>query len=231
MTAAQFVEKFRLLTEVVSSYEAPGLLDAEICDLLNIAQKEVTLELCVAGKFDTLYSLNVQEGLSMSPELFGPFGDTGRVYKGTFTNNLFYPISGQIAVSRTGLDSSGFIPSYQSSNTIMRMEEVRVEDALKFITSPLNKNTIFLYPKYWIEGGGTNSNGVLKVVIDTYSTLGTFTSMESQPNVVFTYIKTPTEISVSGGTTSNLPDSLHEVILKKAVEERNKSLINNSNKN
>ena len=30
MTAAQFVEKFRLLTEVVSSYEAPGLLDSEI---------------------------------------------------------------------------------------------------------------------------------------------------------------------------------------------------------
>ena len=79
MTVQQFVDKFRLLTEVVSSYESPGLLDVEIYDLLNISQRELALELCTKGKADTLYSLIVQGEVSLSSETIGPLPNNSKV--------------------------------------------------------------------------------------------------------------------------------------------------------
>jgi len=231
MNATQFLERFRLLTEVVSSYEAPGISDAEVCDLLNIAQREITLELCAAKKFDTLYSLIVQEGIQLSSSGYLG-GDTLRVYTGNVTGNYYFPISVQTALSRVAMNSSGFIPSYQTSNTIVYAEQISPEQGLKFVQSNLNLNTIFLAPKYWVQGTENGNNtATLTVVLDSLSTIGNFTDLNNQPNAVFRYIKYPQNIDTVGGTTSNLPESLHELVLKRAVEARNAALVSNANKN
>lgn len=229
MTVEQFVEKFRLLTEVVSSYEAPGLLDVEIYDLLNISQKEITIELCTARKFDKLYSLITQGEVLLTPELISPLPNTNLVYRGDIDNNFFYPINGQIAISRSGLPTSGFIPDYSMGNTIVKLKEVDIEYSNTFIENPFNKNVILLNPLYWIESQGILNNPRIKVIMDSYTTLGSFTTVDSQPNVIINYIKTPADFN--GSTTSELPENLHEIILNKAVEKRNMSLVNNANKN
>lgn len=235
MTSTQFIEKFRLLTEVVSSYESPGLLDSEICDLLNTAQREITLELCTSNKLDSLYSLIVEEGITLTPEgngsMGGPLGIPNTTYKGSFSGNLFYPVSGQIAVSRAAMPSTGFIPSYSTANTIVPLDAISPETGKNFTRNTINNNTIFLYPKYWIEGNGLNNTAVLKVIIDKYTTVGSFTMISSQPHVVFTYVKVPQNINSDTNTTSDLPENLHEVILKRAVDVRNVSLTANINKN
>lgn len=229
MTVQQFVDKFRLLTEVVSSYEAPGLLDVEIYDLLNISQRELALELCTNGKADTLYSLIVQVEVSLSSETIGPLPNNSKVYRGNLPDNFFYPIKGQIAISRTALSSSGFIPTYEMGNTIVSLKEVDVDFANNFIENPFNRNTILLNPLYWIESQESLNKARIKVIADSHTTVGAFTTIISQPNVVFTYIKTPADITES--VTSELPEMLHEVILNKAVEKRNLSLTSNANKN
>jgi hypothetical protein len=229
MTVEQFVEKFRLLTEVVSSYEAPGLLDVEIYDLLNISQKEITIELCTARKFDKLYSLITQGEVLLTPELISPLPNTNLVYRGDIDDNFFYPINGQIAISRSGLSTSGFIPDYSMGNTIVKLKEIDIEYSNTFIENPFNKNVILLNPLYWIESQGVLNNPRIKVIMDSYTTLGSFTTVDSQPNVIINYIKTPADFNES--TTSELPENLHEIILNKAVEKRNMSLVNNANKN
>ena len=229
MTSQQFLEKFRLKTEVVSSYEAPGLLDEEIFDLLNISQKMITLELCNSGKFDSLYSLLTWDGLLLNPEPIGPFGNNLNVYSGNFTNEFFYPISGQIAVSRVALPTTGFIPKYEFGNTIVGLTQISVENVNKFIENPFNQNTVMLNPVYWIDYQNTQNYAKIKVILDAVTSLGSFINLPSHPNLIFNYIRIPKAISVTD--TSDLPENLHELILEKAVEERNKSLVNNSNKN
>ena len=229
MTVEQFVEKFRLLTEVVSSYEAPGLLDVEIYDLLNISQKEITIELCTARKFDKLYSLITQGEVLLTPELISPLPNTNLVYRGDIDSNFFYPINGQIAISRSGLSTSGFIPDYSMDNTIVKLKEVDIEYSNTFIENPFNKNVILLNPLYWIESQGVLNSPRIKVIMDSHTTLGSFTTVDSQPSAIVNYIKTPADFNES--TTSELPENLHEIILNKAVEKRNMSLVNNANKN
>lgn len=229
MTAQQFLERFKLLTEVVSSYEAPGLLDAEIYDLLNLSQREIALELCVNKKFDNLYSLITQDEIFLNPELIGPLPNNSHVYKGELADNFYFPISGQIAISRSTISSTGFIPTYVMGNTIVGMKEIDVEFANNFIENPFNKNTILLNPLYWIESFGTLNKGELKVITDSYTTLGAITSIQSHPNVVFSYIKIPTDIGDTSET--DMPEKLHELILSRAIDKRKQALVANANKN
>lgn len=229
MTSTQFIEKFKLLTEVISSYESPGLLDEEIYDLLNISQKQIVLELCVAKRFDSLYSLVVQEGVTLipSPNLGG---DSSKVFTGSITGDYFHEISAQVAISRDELPSSGFIPTYSLGNSIVLAESIPLEFGLKFVTTPINKNSIFLTPKYWIQGKSNSTpTASITLVLDTYTHIGNFTSILGQPNIIVRYIKIPQNISSTLNT--DLPENLHELILTRAVETRNKTLVANSNKN
>jgi len=222
MTVAQFVEKFRLLTEVVSSYEAPGLLDVEIYDLLNISQKEIVLELCTARKFDKLYSLITQGEIILTYDGLG-------VYIGDIDANFFYPVTARVAISRVALTTSGFIPDYAMGNTIVNLKGIDIEHVNSFIGNPFNRNIIQLNPSYWIESKGVLNTPRIKVILDAFTLLGTFTTIASQPNVVLTYIKLPKDFDDL--TTSELPENLHEIILSKVVEKRHNALVNNANKN
>lgn len=235
MTAQEFIERFKLETEIISSYEAPGILDEEICDLLNISQREIALDLCANNQFDSLYSLVTQVGVSLSPVTTAPQGSSLIVYTGNIPENYFFNISAQILVNRTPIDSTGFLPKYSCTNAITGLDLIPVEVANNFIyNSVLNRNTIFLKPKYWFEqyqttAKSTVSTGSVKVAVDTYTTLGTYNDTEGKPNMMLSYIRAPKDITTT--TTTDMPENIHMSILNKAIEYRNRAIVNNANKN
>lgn len=229
MTSAELLAKFRLNTEIISSYEMNGLLDEEIFDLLNTAQNEIIIALCASRNFESLYPLAATSAINLTAEGVAPVSE-GKVYKGNLPTDFYHMITTQVAVTRAAIPSTGFIPSYENATkTIVIADEVPVDVSRRFLQTLGNKYSVFLNPIFWVD---SNSNGDyyagIKVVVDYLTTLSTVDGSPSGYNALVQYVKKPTTIDASN--TSDLPEKMHELVVAKAIENRSKNLVNNVNK-
>ena len=212
MTAAEMKAYFLAEYDAATSLSAPGWEDSEISTFLNIAQDTIVTELFRNKDLSRLGELiNTATNLSTFPHPAG-------VTNGVFTNlssvdnlglvNFFFYVDSRTTITRT----NPTMTSQQLPN-----ELIDRDSAKKFYLTPYNKLWL-KYPKVYIESldSGDDIFPRLVILVDAYTTLPLLVDV--------TYLKRPVRISITGVTTTDLNESLHQTIVQLAVEQAVKSI-------
>lgn len=212
MTAAQMKAYFLAEYDAATSLSAPGWEDSEISTFLNIAQDTIVTELFKNKDLSRLGELiNTTTNLSAFPH-------PNDIPNGVFINlssvdttglaNFFFYVDSRTTVTRT---NPVIINEYLPNELIDR------DNAKKFYLTPYNKLWL-KYPKAYIESldSGDDTSPRLVILVDAYTNLPLL--------IEVTYLKKPVRISITGVTTTDLNESLHQTIVQLAVEQAVKSI-------
>ena len=208
MTSAEIKEYFLAEYDAATSLSAPAWEDSEISSFCNIAQDSIVTELFKAGELGRIAELlNTQQlGLTAHPNIING-------YRFTLTDidlsTYFYYVNSRTYVTaRTNpVISREWIPN----------ELVDRVNVTKFEQTTFNKPW-FKYPKILIDSVYEHGLNELQyiVLIDGYTS--------PVDNSEITYIKKPIRIDITGGITTNLNESLHQMVVQLAVEQAVKSI-------
>ena len=208
MTAAELKAYFLAEYDAATSLSAPAWEDSEISSFLNIAQDSIVTELFKAGELGKIAELldTKQFGLSAHPNIIN--GYSFALLDIDLTTYFYHLSSRTYITARTNpVIANQWIPN----------ELVDRVNITKFEQTTFNKPW-FRNPKIFIDSvydGGSNELQYV-ILVDGYTS--------PVNNSEITYIKKPVRISITGGTTTNLNESLHQTIIALAVEQAVKSI-------
>ena len=208
MTAAELKAYFLAEYDVATSLAAPGWEDDEISSFLNIAQDSIVTELHKIKDYSLLGELinttNSINTFAHPYDLRNAVCFTLSDATPSESNSFFYYIDSRTQLTRT----NPTITEYWIPN-----ELIQRENANKFYVSRFN-NPWFRNPKIYIESldNGDDTVPRFTVLVDAYTDIQT-------PLLELTYLKRPRRIDITGNTTTDLNESLHQTIVQVAVEQ------------
>jgi len=203
MITSEMIVNFLVEYDRVASLSAPSYEDSEILQFLNRSQYDLTEILFQSRNLELLGILSVSAKVSAVLGGFDTLTELGAVRAETshtqFTRFLHY-LDSYSQVTRVAVPAM--------SATYVKNSEIPKNQARFYQTSDFN-SPIFRYPKTYIDGE------YVVVIPDAYSSID---------EITVDYIMNPKELvtSVSDATsetvTCELPESLHEEVITKAVQ-------------
>ena len=216
MTAAQMKAYFLAEYDAATSFAAPGWEDTEISSFLNIAQDSIVSELYKNGdihKISELLTTLTDLSCLLHPTIANGIYIADSDVDATMLAEYFYYVSSRINITRTNPDvRAEYIPA----------ELVTRDVAPKFFVTPFNA-AWFKYPKIFMESLEVQAALPRFVFLVDYYTTVPQVNVSVQIGEI-TYIKRPTRIDITGGTTTELNESLHQLIVQLAVQEALKAI-------
>lgn len=208
MTASELKAYFLAEYDVATSLAAPGWEDDEISSFLNIAQDSIVTELHKIKDYSLLGELiNTTSSISTFThpyDLLNAICFTLSDVTPLEANSFFYYIDSRTKLTRTNpIITESWIPN----------QLIQRENANKFYVSRFN-TPWFRNPKIYIESLDNGDDIVPRftILVDAYTDIST-------PLVELTYLKRPARIDITGNTTTDLNESLHQTIVQVAVEQ------------
>lgn len=208
MTASELKAYFLAEYDVATSLAAPGWEDDEISSFLNIAQDSIVTELHKIKDYSLLGELiNTTSSISTFThpyDLLNAICFTLSDVIPLEANSFFYYIDSRTKLTRTNPTiTESWIPN----------QLIQRENANKFYVSRFN-TPWFRNPKIYIESLDNGDDIVPRftILVDAYTDIST-------PLVELTYLKRPARINITGNTTTDLNESLHQTIVQVAVEQ------------
>lgn len=194
MTGAQMITEWRLGFDVIASSAAPGFIDSEVYSLLNRGYDYVILDLYKQRELKLLQSLIKEATVSLSL--------SANIYSGSLPADYWLPYNVTTTVTRTGLTSTGFIPTHTNvSGVVLDCDIIDPKEAIQFLPSSFNSLRIWKNPKAYLETNNIN------IIVDDYTTI--------TDNKVI-YVKK--RLDISNSQSCELQESLHRLIVDKAID-------------
>lgn len=199
MTANEMLNLWKVGFEVFASNSAPGFEDSDIFILLNRSQDLIIEELVTRKDWLRLQKL-VLENSSNSPST-----QAGTEFKYiSLPSDYQYYVNSYSIVDRTGITNTGFIGSKEALDRLVKNIDITVQELDNFYTNGFNQISIFKNPKACVR------HSELYIVPDSYTTIKAIT---------LRYVRKRLEIgNVSGTGDCELDESLHRLIVEKAID-------------
>ena len=206
------IEFLRLLKAINKELVLSELPDTEtIMQMLTISQirylKEVYLKdgehQVILNKADELRDLTRRKLVDCTAISSGPLdGIASTVNLTTSASDFMFYIRSDSKLTRSAMPII-------STASWMPNEYIKYTDKDKFLTTPVH-TPIIIKPGCFLENTGTANS--LVILYDSYTTLGTTGAISLE------YIKEPDDITLEAGGESELPNFMHEDIVKFAVD-------------
>lgn len=197
MTASEMKSYFNVRLDVLASYNAPGLTDAEINVFLNLGQDRVVETMLNNRNYDAIAELID----NVTGELTGSYTGINNAKTYTWANqdeNFLTFINAVVKMSR----------SYPTmTDQWVECEKINSTIAYNFALNGFNKPW-FAEPKIFME------NNLIVVIHDAYNVM----LASGENNLKFTYVRNPVRIDVvSPYQDCELKDFLHKDVVEIAA--------------
>lgn len=216
MTGPEIIASFKQYYDRVTSFSAPGYIDAEILRFLNAAQDEI-IDRRVFGKgFQPPGFEDMEKRVADLFSLVKYVDITyGVVYNGNYGNSYFYPkdsVSSDRVLYTIRVDARVTRTRPTQTNEYVWCDRIRTENAGKFVSNRVNR-THFIHPKYVEDTDGYH------IIVDYYTT--------TLDRLKFTIVLKPYPITATigdyniiyGASYMSLPSHVHQDIVDLAVEK------------
>jgi len=193
--------EFRIGLDAIATSSTPGFLDEEVYSLLNKAEDYIILESYKSKEYNNIYTL-VKETTS----ILLPSPVVG-VRSNALPNDFWLYVESYSSMTRSGIDTSGFIPNLIMNGSLIENLLIDAKDARKYAYTAFNTNKIIRQPYCYYSGNNIN------FITDDYTTTLSY---------VLKYIKK--KLIISSTINSELPESIHRVVVDQAIKLAQQSL-------